>query len=309
MRRNLTRIIAAAGALVLLLALSACNRGEDAGRSMTLAVSTLSNPFFIELRNAAQAAAKREGVELEIVDAQDDAAAQANQLANAATQDFDAVLVNPVDEEAAKQAVEPLVEDDIPVIAVDREVRGVDVTTMVASNNVDGGRQAGEAVVDAIGGQGQVIHLQGIPGTSASRDRGAGFTQALSDASGVEVVAKQTANFDRAEALDVTTNLLQANPGVSAIFAENDEMALGAIEALGPRAGRDVQVFGYDATPDGLEAVRNGSMHATVAQEPATLGRRAVELAVASLEDKEVPPTETIPVSLVTQQNVEEYVQ
>ena len=312
MKNSIRRYGAVVGAVLLTLTATACNRGEAEGGSdgtVTLAVSTLNNPFFLQLRDGAQAAADEGGVELEVVDAQNDSATQANQLANAATQNVDAVLVNPVDSATAGQAVEPLLEGDIPVVAVDRGVEGAEVASTVASDNVDGGRQAAEALAEAIDGSGQVIHLQGVPGTSASRDRGEGFAEGLKEFGDIEVVAQQPANFDRAQALNVTSNLLQANPDVTAIFAENDEMALGAIKALGDRAGKDVVVIGFDGTPEALDAVKQGTMHATVAQQPEELGRVAVEQAIAAIKgedpEKEVP----VEVRLVTEQNVDEFTQ
>lgn len=309
MHQMTKRVTALAGALVLATGLTACNRGaeSESDRTVVLALSTLNNPYFISLRDGAQEAADKAGVTLEVVDAQNDAATQANQLANAATQQADAVIVNPVDSAAAAQGVEPLLSDDIPVIAVDRGVDGAQVTATVASDNVDGGKQAGDALVEAIGGSGDVLQLQGVPGTDASRDRGAGFEEAVSAANGVEVVAKQPANFDRATALNVATNLLEANSEVKGIFAENDEMALGAVRALGPRAGKQVQVIGFDATPDGLDAVEAGTLYGTIAQDPGAMGATALEQALQAVNGEDVPETTPIEVTLVTQDNVADF--
>jgi ribose transport system substrate-binding protein len=313
------RATATLGALALVLGASACGRGGDdtaaggtgGGESvqLTLALSTLNNPFFIELRDGAQAAADEGGAELTVVDAQNDAAVQANQLANAQTQGVDAVLVNPVDSAAAGPAVAPLVESGVPVIAVDRAVEGAEVATTVSSDNVEGGRQAAQALAEAIGGSGQIIVLQGVPGTSASRDRGQGFAEGIAEFPDIEVVASQPANFDRNTALDVATNLLQANPGVAGIFAENDEMALGAIQALGDRAGAEVQVVGFDGTDEGLAAVQDGTMYATIAQLPAELGRTAVERALAVIKGETVEETVPVPVETVTAKNVGDFIE
>ncbi|WP_253904194.1 substrate-binding domain-containing protein [Arthrobacter sp. Br18] len=245
--------------LALVLSATACNRGGDEASedsaSATLALSTLNNPFFVELRDGAEEAAEAAGIDLEVVDAQNDSATQTNQLATAATSGTDAVLINPVDSDAAAASVAPLIEADIPVVAVDRAVNGAEVQSLVSSDNIAGGRQAADELAAAMGEAGQVIVLQGVAGTSASRDRGAGFGEGLAAYPDIEVVAMQTANFDRAEALNVATNLLQANPDVTGIFAENDEMALGAIQALGDRAGSEVSVVGFDGTEAGLAAI------------------------------------------------------
>lgn len=152
--------------------------------------------------------------------------------------------------------------------------------------------------------QGTIVILQGQAGTSASRERGAGFAAGLKAYPGIKVVAKQPADFDRTKGLDVMTNLLQAHPDVDGVFAENDEMALGAIKALGSKAGKSVQVVGFDGTPDGLKAVQDGTLYASVAQQPKELGRIAVRNALRAAEDKKVEQTVKVPVKVVTQQNV-----
>ena len=214
------------------------------------------------------------------------------------TSGTDAVIVNPTDSDAVVPAVEALNNADIPVIAVDRSSNGGDVASFISSDNVAGGKQAADELAKAIGEEGEVLVLQGIAGSSASRDRGQGFKEGIANYPNIKVVGEQTANFDRTEGLNVATNLLQAYPNVKAIFAENDEMALGAIEALGDRAGKDVMVIGFDGTTDGLKAVKDGRMHATIAQQPGELGARAVEEAAKLLRDEDA--TAVVPVDVVT---------
>lgn len=290
--------LAIASLSAVALGAAACNRGEGSTGSVTLALSTQTNPFFVELRDGAQEKADELGINLDIQDASDDPATQTNQLKNAETSGAGVVIVNPTDSDAVGAAVKSLNAADIPVIAVDRSSSEGEVASYVASDNKAGGKQAADALAKAIGEQGEVLVLQGIAGSSASRDRGAGFDEGISAYPEIEVVAKQTANFDRTEGLNVTTNLLQAHPNVKAIFAENDEMALGAIEALGARAGTDVQVFGFDGTADGLAAIEEGTLAGTIAQQPEELGAQAVEQAKAIL-DGETPQAE-IPVEVVT---------
>ena len=312
MKSSSFRRIAAvtATAALILAGTTACGRGsgdEASGPKVVLAISTLNNPFFVELRDGAQAAADEAGVDLYIVDAQNDSATQANQLATAAAGSTKAVIVNPVDSDAASASVNTLTAANIPVIGVDRTVNDADLTSLVASDNVAGGKQAADELAAAMGEKGTVISLQGVSGTSASRDRGAGFDEGIAAYPGITVVAEQTANFDRASALDVTTNLLQANPGVTGIFAENDEMALGAIQALGARAGAEVSVVGFDGTADGLTAISDGSLYATVAQQPAELGKLAIELAVKAINGDKVEATVPVEVVSVTKTNVGDF--
>ena len=300
------KLIALSASVVLAFSLSACNRessdtsadGGSADGSITLALSTQTNPFFVQLRDGAQEKADELGVTLNVQDASDDAATQANQLNNAVTTGAGVVIVNPTDSDAVVPSVEALNQADIPVVAVDRSSNGGEVASFVASDNVAGGAQAAAALAEAIGGEGEILMLQGIAGSSASRDRGQGFEEEIAKHEGITIAAKQTANFDRGEGLDVATNLLQAHPNVKAIFAENDEMALGAIEALGARAGEDVIVVGFDGTNDGLAAVEDGRMLATVAQQPEELGAKAVEEAAKLLRGEDAE--EEVPVEVVT---------
>lgn len=308
----IVRAAAVAAVASLALTTTACNRDTDAGggagaSKVTLAVSTLNNPFFIQLRDGAQEAAKKAGVTLEVVDAQNDAATQQNQLANAATQGVNAVIVNPVDSAAAAAAVTPVMGAKIPVVAVDRDVEGKKVDTLVSSDNVAGGRQAADALAKAIGEKGEVIVLQGVAGTSASRDRGKGFAEGIAKYPNIKVVASQPANFDRTQGLDVATNLLQSHPNAKGIFTENDEMALGALQALGARAGKDVFVVGFDGTEGGLKAVKDGTMAATIAQQPAKLGATAVEMAVALIKGEKVEAQAPVEVKTVTKDNVADF--
>lgn len=300
---------------LVLAGTAACGRGdtdgagsgEGSGESVTLSLSTLNNPFFVDVRDGAQEAADELGIDLTVVDAQNDSTAQTDQIASAVSSGTSGLLINAVDSDAAAAAVAPAISGDLPVIGVDRAVNGAEITSLVSSDNVAGGSQAADALAAAIGEEGKVIVLQGQPGTSASRDRGAGFTEGIAAYPGIEVVAMQTANFDRAQALDVATNLLQANPDVVGIFAENDEMALGAIQALGARAGDDVHVVGFDGTDDGLAAVEAGTLEATIAQQPRELGRQSVELMADVLAGETVDSEVPVAVETVTVDNVGDY--
>lgn len=245
-----------ASATLLCTSLTACNRdsggnnatgdhtatGSASAKTITFALSTQANPFFVQMRESAQKKADELGIAINFQDAADDSATQSNQLANAAASGTGVVIINPTDSDAMASAVQQLVDEKIPVVAVDRAVNNANVASYIASDNETGGKQAAKVLSDAINGEGEILVLQGKTGSSASRERGKGFDEGLKDNPNIKVVAKQTAEFERAKGLDVTTNLLQAHPNVKAIFAENDEMALGAIEALGSKAGKDVKL-------------------------------------------------------------------
>ncbi|KUF17290.1 ABC transporter permease/substrate-binding protein [Streptomyces silvensis] len=300
--------VAAMVAAAVIAAVSVFGSGSSGSSGSStkigLSLSTLNNPFFVQMKEGAQAEARKAGVDLTVTDAQNDASQQTNQLQNFTSGSMKAVIVNPVDSDAVGPAARAANKADIPVVAADRGVNKADVATLVASDNVAGGKQAAKALADKLGGKGEVIVLQGTAGTSASRERGQGFAEGIKAYPGIKVVAEQPADFDRTKGLDVMTNLLQGNRGVDGVFAENDEMALGAAKALGAKAGKSVQVVGFDGTPDGLKAVEAGTLYASVAQQPAELGRIAVRNAIAAADDKEVDAVVKVPVKVVTAGNV-----
>ncbi|GAA2276033.1 substrate-binding domain-containing protein [Streptomyces atrovirens] len=305
-KQALTYVIAAVVAVAVVGATSLLHNGSSAAKTQKigLSLSTLNNPFFVQIRNGAEEEAKKLGVDLTVTDAQNDASQQANQLQNFTSGSLSAVVVNPVDSDAAGPAVRGANKAGIPVVAVDRGVNEADTAALVASDNVEGGALGAEALAEKLGGKGTIVILQGQAGTSASRERGAGFAAGLKEYPGIEVVAEQPADFDRTKGLDVMTNLLQAHPDIDGVFAENDEMALGAIKALGSKAGKSVQVVGFDGTPDGLKAVEAGTLYASVAQQPSELGRIAVRNALRAAEDEKVENMVKVPVKVVTQENV-----
>ncbi|WP_329276595.1 ABC transporter permease/substrate-binding protein [Streptomyces sp. NBC_01451] len=305
-KQALTYMLAAVVAVAVVGATSLLHNGSSAAtnRKVGLSLSTLNNPFFVQIRSGAQAEAKKLGVDLTVTDAQNDASQQANQLQNFTSSGLGAIIVNPVDSDATGPAARAVNKSGIPLVAVDRSVNNADTATLVASDNTAGGRLAAKALAEKLGGTGTIVVLQGQAGTSASRERGAGFNEGLKAYPGIKVVAEQPADWDRTKGLDVMTNLLQANPGISGVFAENDEMALGAIKALGGKAGKSVQVIGFDGTPDGLKAVADGSLYASVAQQPKELGRIAVQNALRVAEGEGVEKAVMVPVKVVTKENV-----
>jgi ABC-type sugar transport system substrate-binding protein len=282
--------------------------GEGGGPRIGLSISTLNNPFFVTLRNGAQQAANKEGAKLIIADAQDDAATQQDDVQNFVTQQVDAILINPVDSEAVVPAVQAANQANIPVIALDRGASGGKLETLIASDNVEGGRMAAKELIQLVG-SGPVAQLEGIPGTSPTRDRGQGFEEVINAQDAVQLVSSQTANFLRTEGLNVTENILQSNPGIKGIFAQNDEMAMGAVRALGGRAGSEVKIVGFDGIEDALKAIQAGKMNATIAQQPDKIGSLGVENAMKVVDGKSVDKNIPVPVKLVTKENVSQFLQ
>lgn len=279
---------------------SAGNTGDASGKvTIGLAVSTLNNPFFVSLKEGAEKAAEAAGAELIVVDAQDDTAKQISGVEDLIQKKVNVIMINPTDSAAIVTAVEAANKANIPVITVDRAAEGGQVVSHIASDNVKGGKMAGDFILEKLGGKGNIVELQGIAGTSAARDRGKGFHEAVDNKEGVKVVASQPADFDRAKGLSVMENILQANKDVQAVFAHNDEMALGALQAV-EAAGSNILVVGFDATDDAVKAVNDGKMGATVAQKPAAIGETALQTAVKVAKGEKVESNIPVDLELVT---------
>lgn len=270
----------------------------EEAKTIGLAISTLNNPFFVDLEAGAKAKAQELGATLVTLDSQDDSATEMSNVEDLINQGVDLILINPTDSDAVKSAVEAANKAGIPVITLDRSANGGEVVSHIASDNVAGGKLAGEYIVELLGGKGNVVELEGVPGASAARERGEGFNAAIAE-SDIKVVAKQTANFDRAEGLTVMENILQAQPEIDAVFAHNDEMALGALEAI-KASGRDIIVVGFDATDDAKAAVESGKMAATVEQLPKEIGSLGVETAIKLLKGETVEKSIPVALQLVT---------
>lgn len=264
-----------------------------------VSVSTLSNPFFVSLKDGITTLANENDTTIISVDAQDDSAKQTNDVDDLVQQGVDVILINPVDSAAIAPAVESANSAGIPVIMVDRATDAGEFVTLVASDNVAGGEMAGQYIVDQVGEGAKVLQLEGVPGASATNERGQGFENVAETS--LNLVDSQSANFDRAEGLTVMENMLQGNSDVQAVFAQNDEMALGAIEAIqGAGLSNQITVVSFDGTEGGIKAVEDGSLAATIAQQPDEMGRLALQAAYDFYAGQEIPVKIDSPLELVT---------
>ncbi|WP_347353822.1 ribose ABC transporter substrate-binding protein RbsB [Acetoanaerobium noterae] len=273
---------------------------EAAGAAkIGLVVSTLNNPFFVSLKEGAEQKAKDMGMELVVLDSQNDPAQELANVEDLLTQGVSLILINPTDSDAVGNAIIAANNKNVPVVTLDRGANQGEVVSHIASDNVAGGVMAGEHIVSLLGGKGKVVELEGIAGTSAARDRGQGFNDAIAGTE-IEVVAKQVADFDRTQGLSVMENILQAQPEIDAVFAHNDEMALGAQKAI-EASGREIIIVGFDATDDAVAAVKEGKMSATVAQQPSLIGELGVETAKKILDGESVEDFVPVDLQLVTE--------
>ena len=299
-------VFASSVALVL-----ACNRGGDARSKPTVALvlKTLNNQFFIDMEAGARVAADSLGIEL-IVQAAEreiDVEKQMQIVENLLQRHVQVLLLVPSGSRAIVPAVLKANAAAIPVVTVDTRVdaatlraAGGTVTTFIGSDNEAGGRLAGQFLGERLGGTGTVVVLEGIPGHETGDARLRGFREAIARTPGIAIVASQTANWERDQAFNVAQNMLQAHPNVTALFACNDVMALGAIEAIAA-AGKTAQitVVGFDAQDDARKAIADKRMAATIAQNPRAMGRLAVITAARLLKGETVPAEQPVAISLV----------
>lgn len=278
------------------------SKASGASGAIGLSISTQNNPFFVTLAEGAKKAAKQAGVPLTVVDASDDATKQVSDIEDLVSKNVSVLIVNPVDSDAVTGAVEAAIAKGVRVISVDRVVNGVDIDCQIASDNVAGAELATQYIVDTLDENVKTAELVGTSGASAAIDRSQGFHN-IADKK-LKVVASQTADFDRTQGMTVMENMLQADSSIQAVFAGNDEMALGAVEAISG-AKKDVLVVGFDATDDAIEAIRQGRMGATIAQQPDLIGSTAVENAIRLTKGESIPKEIPVEVTLITKDTVD----
>ncbi len=297
----------------------ACNRtpppkeGETAKPTVALVLKTLNSPFFIEMQRGAQAEADRLGVTLVVQAAERevDVDKQMQIIENLIQTRVGALAITPSGSKEIVTAIAKANAAGIPVVIVDTRVdpaaareAGIRIETFVGSDNYEGGKVAGGHLVEISGGKATVALLEGIPGHETGDSRLRGFRDAVKAHPGIKVVASQTANWERDQGFNVFQNMLQAHPEIDTLFACNDMMALGAVEAI-QAAGRTgkVRVIGFDAVDDARKAMTAGTMVASVAQFPADMGRLAVESAVQLIRGQKPPAEHQVRIELVTRAN------
>ncbi|AIR60102.1 ribose ABC transporter substrate-binding protein RbsB [Enterobacter sp. Ap-916] len=293
---NMKKLATLVSAVALSATVSANAMAKD---TIALVVSTLNNPFFVSLKDGAQKEADKLGYNLVVLDSQNNPAKELANVQDLTVRGTKLMLINPTDSDAVGNAVKMANQAKIPVITLDRMANQGTVVSHIASDNVAGGKMAGDYIAKKLGDGAKVIELQGIAGASAARERGEGFKQAVA-AHKFDVLASQPADFDRTKGLNVMQNLLTAHPNVQAVFAQNDEMALGALRALQTAGKSDVLVVGFDGTADGVKAVEGGKLGATVAQMADQIGVIGVETADKVLKGEKVDAKIPVDLKLIT---------
>lgn len=315
--KKMFKVLSIIISLSLLLGVVGCAKGgNEAGTGdkevkIGLSMNTLNNPFFVDVKDGVQKAADENNVKLTITDAQNDPSKQVQDVENLITQNPDAIIIDPTDSDAIVAAIEACNDANIPVITMDRKANGGEVVAHIGFDAIKSGNIAGDFIVEAVKDldDAKVVEIQGIMGTNVAQDRSKGFNQAIEKASNITKVATQAADFDRAKALDVMENILQANPEIDAVYAANDEMGLGALAAI-EAAGRldDIVIISCDAIDPAIEAIKEEKLNASIAEPPFFLGKAGLETALKHLAGEEVEKEVILDSTLVTLDNVDSIV-
>jgi len=271
------------------------------GMKIGVSVSTLTNPVFVNMKSVISKYAKDHGSKVIVDDANNDTSKQNNDVEDLITQKVDALIINPCDSSAISTVVKKANDAKIPVICVDRSADSGKVVSTVASDNIAGGQMAAKWLISHVGKKAKVAEIQGIPGASATRERGKGF-DSIADKQ-LNVVTKQTAQFDRAKSLSVTENILQAHGDIKGIFAHNDEEAIGAARAV-KAAKKTIPVIGFDGELAAMNFIKKGEVTATVGQQWNKIGEQSVQMVYNYYQGKNVPKNDKVPVKIVTKKNL-----
>jgi len=299
------------GPIVVILGLATIfsQRWDEEKPKIGLAVANLQADFFNQIKQSVTKEAAKQGVDVVVADARGDAATQVNQIEDFVTKQVDAIVYIPAGATAAGVPVKDAKKAGIPIIAVDRNPPDEPANSFIASDSVAAARTLGEHVAKETGGEGQVAILQGQVGTTPEIDRNKGFDEALAKNPGLQVVAKQPADWDQDKGFSLAQNMLQAHPDISVFFGRADAMALGAAQAVRvANVGHKVTIVGFDGDVAGLKAVRDGTIDATMTQQTQKMGRMAVQSAQTLIDGGKVPPQQLVPAYLTTKANAAKYI-
>ncbi len=289
--------------------------GNDSSKSkgtIGFSVLTLGNPFFSVIAENVRSEAAKNGYEVIVVDGDRDVQKQANQIDDFLTKGVSAIILNPCDRISIGTAIKKANDAGVPVFTCDLKcvADGAKVTSHVGSDNLQGGKLAGEAMIEALGEAGGKVLVVHFPQANSCQLRVQGFMEVIGAynqglAAGlIEVVAELDGGGVRDEGYKVTEDTLQAHPDLAGVFAINDPSALGARAALEKAGKQDqVKIVAFDGQPEGKQAIKDGKIFADPVQFPDKIGAQTVQLIMAYFNGEEVPGEVLIPTSLYRQED------
>jgi ribose transport system substrate-binding protein len=288
----------------------ASNRGRE-DVTIALVTKAMDSEFWLMVAEGARAgAAERPGVKLTIVapDREINVDQQVSILEDQVRRGVKALVVSPAGSAQVMSALELAAARGIPVVLIDTDAPFAKKVSYIGTDNRRGGQLAAKCLVDRLAGRGEVALISGVPGNESQDARAQGFIDAVAQVPGMKLVARQPANSERSLGLTVMENVLTAHPEVKGVFATNDQMALGAMEALDARGLRGkVAIVGFDATKEAVQATVDGKLAGSVAQNPRAMGQKGVEAALSALDGRPVDKRIDTGTELVTRENAEKY--
>ncbi|MDD4112242.1 MAG: sugar ABC transporter substrate-binding protein [Herbinix sp.] len=267
------------------------NDDKKKGYSIGYTCPTLNNPFFVGMMDGAQLASDEREVKLTMLGGDNDVTKQVAQIEDFISQGVDAIVVQAVDTTGIVTAVEEANEAGIPVFTTAETPTGGDIVCSISFDSYESGYNGGTYIADVLGGEGKVVELVGVLGQETSREKSRGFAEAIEKFDGIEILSSQPAEYDRATAMNIMENWLQTYDQIDAVYAANDEMALGAMQAIEAAGINDIFVMGNDGTDEALEAVIAGTLGATNGTPGYIQGYIAIDIAVRYLNGEAVPAT------------------
>jgi len=296
----------------LFLLLASCKTGNKDSKSKKVAVivSSLNNPWFVFLAQTAAAQAKSMGYESKIFDSQNNTATETDNFENAIAAGYDAILFNPTDANGSIVNVNKAKEAKVPVFCMDREVNSVTgPTSQILSDSYSGCVSLGKYFVQNMPKNGKYVEILGIVSDNNTWNRSKGFHSVVDNYPGLQMVAQQSADFDRNKGMEVMESILQAHPDINGVFCNNDAMAMGAYQALAA-AGKanNVKVVGFDGSEDAIEGIKDGKILATCMQFPQVMAVTAAQYADEYFKGKrDFPKKIQVGVEMVTGKNINDY--
>jgi len=307
--KRILMLLLATGVIISTFGFSTATFAKEKEITIGFSVPSLYFTWFVFTKEVALDEAEKLGVNVVVYDGMNKVSKQISDIEDMIVKGVDGVLISPIDIKALVPGLEKLDEADIPGATFDRKVVGVPFLVHVGADNVEGGRMAAVYIAAKLDGKGKVIELQGTPGSSPAIDRGSGFHQVAEDFPQMEIVFSQTGQFDRETGMRVMEDAITAHPDFDAVWAHNDDMIMGALEAI-RSAGydlKDLTLVSFDAIPDALESIQEGRLDATIEQHPGKQVREAMRYLVNYIRTGERPPKHEIYIvpTLVTEANLE----
>lgn len=304
---------------LILTGCSATSEGGSAGSDITIGVclSSFHAGFMTAVNQAVSDKGKELGITVNVANANGDASVQADNMQNFITQGVSAIIINPIDSNGIIPSILMANKKNIPVFIIDTNAAGGEIINRNATDNVKAGQTAANAIAEHIKAKngdyvGVVVNLAGKISQASGADRDSGFMDEIAKYPDIKVVFRQDCEFDQEKSMNAMMDALQANPTIDAVFAANDNTALGAVKAI-EQANRfypqgdskHIFVVGIDGNPEGISAVRDGRIDATISQNPISMGSISMQMAYDYIKNGTVPEQSTeSPQMLITTENI-----